>query len=110
MNRYPKLIPWYARKAGLPVELAEKLWRRASCEACEITGETKSNEYLKLSLDRFFDLLDAESSQNFAPASPFSWVWRHQRRMVAHSFGAANVTSRWWDSVWQRVRSPRLLV
>src|SRR5689334_15615564 len=105
MNRYPKLIPWYARKAGVPVEVAERLWRCASADACNLAGDTSSSAFHGLAMDRFLDLLDREGRNELACASPYSWLWRHQRRMLARSFGAANLTYRWWEQVAQRMRA-----
>ena len=34
----PKLLPWYARKAGVSLERAEALWRKAVREATLETG------------------------------------------------------------------------
>lgn len=111
MNRYPKLIPWFARKAGVSVELAEKLWRRASCEGRELAGDSTSSAFFSLTMDRFLDLLDKEARSDLDCASQYNWVWRQQRRMLARSFGAASLTYRWWDQVWQhmRARTPRML-
>lgn len=109
MTRYPKLIPWFARQAGVPVELAEKLWRRASCEGRELAGDSTSSAFFSLSMDRFLDLLDKEARSDLPCASQYSWVWRQQRRMLARSFGAASLTCRWWDQVRQRMRTPRML-
>ena len=34
----PKLLPWYARKAGVSLDRAEALWRKAVREATAETG------------------------------------------------------------------------
>ncbi len=41
----PKLLHWHARKAGVPVERAEALWRKALREATADTGWVGTSEF-----------------------------------------------------------------
>lgn len=110
MTRYPKLLPWLASKHGLPVELAENLWRLAFGEAIEMAGNTDSPEVHRFALERFIDLIEdeAQASDRAAPVPGTDWFWRHQRRMAVLSFSATNATCRWWDAFWKRTRTRQL--
>ena len=57
----PKLLPWIARKAGIGDELALKLWRRAAGESEELVGCCDSADYYRLAMERFIDLVEAET-------------------------------------------------
>ena len=68
----PKLLPWYARKAGVSIERAESLWRKAVREATERTGWVGNAEYWGEAMDIFRTLLNKEKSTLCAPSvSPF---------------------------------------
>lgn len=110
MTRYPKLLPWLARRHDLPVELAENLWRIALGEAVEATGVVTGPDVDRFALERFLDLLENEASGlgRMMPPPTTEWFWRHQRRMATLSFSATNATCRWWDAFWQRGRAQRL--
>ena len=41
----PKLLPWQARKAGVSLERAEALWRKAVREATADTGWVGTSEF-----------------------------------------------------------------
>lgn len=111
MTRYPKLLPWMARRFDVPVELAEKLWRRALGDAVELAGCTEGPEVYRFANERFLDLIEAESSGDTSstPAPGSDWFWRHQRRMAALSFTATNASCRWWNGVWQRAKRKQML-
>lgn len=110
MTRYPKLLPWMARRFDVPIELAEKLWRRALGDAVEMTACTDGPETSRLAIERFIDLIENEScgDECSTPAPGSDWFWRHQRRMAALSFAATNASCRWWDNFWQRSRGRQL--
>ena len=109
MTRYPKLLPWFARKAGIATELAEKLWRRASCDAREIVGNNNSSAFYNLTMDSFFELLEGESRNDISAASPYSWIWRYQKRMAAHSFSATQRSYLWWENFWRNLHATKRL-
>jgi hypothetical protein len=96
----PKLLPWIARKAGIPDELALKLWRRAAAEAEHAVGDAQSSDYFAALMDRFLTLVEAESGTSPLPQpEQTAWIWRYQRRMTAHSLTAAQSASRWWHNL-----------
>jgi hypothetical protein len=59
-DRPPKILPWLARKAGIPVELAEALWRQATQEAGHRHARG-SSAYWKMSTDGLLEKIAAES-------------------------------------------------
>lgn len=104
----PKLLPWIARKARIPEELALKLWRRAAGEAEERVGNADSSDYYGLAVERWLALVEDEACGRSADSTPASlgWMWRHQKRMVLHSLTASQSAYRWWDAFWRRARGP----
>lgn len=67
MMKAPKLLPWYARKAGVPLERAESLWRKAVRTATAETGWVGTSEYWGAAMDEFRRLLDAERATLCVP-------------------------------------------
>ena len=63
----PKLLPWQARKAGVSLERAEALWRKAVREATADTGWVGTSEFWGAAETRFRELLEAERSTLCAP-------------------------------------------
>lgn len=63
----PKLLPWYARKAGISDERAEALWRKAVCAATVETGWVGNAEYWGAAMDHFHRLLEKESATSCVP-------------------------------------------
>lgn len=63
----PKLLPWYAHKAGVPIDRAEALWRKAVRTATEGSGWVGKSEYWGLAMDEFRRLLEAEQATLCAP-------------------------------------------
>lgn len=74
----PKLLPWYARKAGVSVERAEALWRKAVRAATAETGWVGNAEYWGAAMDHFVRLLEQERSTLCAPPMQ-SYVRTHNR-------------------------------
>lgn len=105
MPHYPKLLPWFAQRANVPLELAEKLWRRAVGDAAELAGGAHGPDFNRFAIERFIDLLEDECRPGNDAAPTSDWFWRHQRRMAAHSFKAANLTCSVWDRFWKNFRS-----
>ena len=67
MMKAPKLLPWYARKAGVPIDRAEALWRKAVRTTTEDTAWVGSSEYWGLAMDEFRHLLETEQATLCAP-------------------------------------------
>lgn len=65
--RAPKLLPWYAHKAGVSLDRAEALWRKAVRSATEQTGWVGSSEYWGATMDEFRRLLAAEQATLCTP-------------------------------------------
>lgn len=63
----PKLLPWYARKAGVSDERAEVLWRRAVRAATAETGWVGNPEYWGAAMTHFQHLLAEEQATFCAP-------------------------------------------
>ncbi len=77
----PKLLPWYARKAGVSNERAERLWRKAVRVATERTGWVGNSEYWGEAMDAFRSLLSEEKTSLCTPqVTPLlrsqSRIWR----------------------------------
>ena len=60
MNRTPKLLPWFARKAGVSEERAATLWRKAIRQATADTGWVGNTEYWGEAMSNFLTLLEKE--------------------------------------------------
>ncbi len=60
MIKTPKLLPWYARKAGVPIERATALWHKAVREATAETGWVGNAEYWGEAMSRFVRLLEED--------------------------------------------------
>ena len=96
----PKLLPWYARKAGVPIERAEALWRKAVRKATVETGWVGTSEYFGAAVDNFLELLDDETATLCAPGMT-GLFRRHNRVMrlpltLMETFTSAGAT-------WQRL-------
>ena len=111
MTRYPKLLPWMAKRYDIPVGLAEKLWRRALGDAIELAGCTEGPEVCRFANERFLDLIESESDGDLttSPAPGSDWFWRHQRRMAALTFTATNASVCYWEKVWRKARLQRMI-
>lgn len=76
----PKLLPWYARKAGVSIERATALWRTAICEATAKTGWVGNTEYWGEAMHTFVELLEREQSTFCAPC--MMPLWRSHNRLL----------------------------
>jgi hypothetical protein len=103
MPTYPKMLPWLAKKAGVTVPVAEKLWRRAVGDAADFAGVATGPEFHRFALERFIDLLEDECCADVEASRCCDWYWRHQRRIAALSFRTANLGCAAWDRVWKRL-------
>lgn len=105
----PKLLPWFARKAGINEELARKLWRRACGEAELIHGRADGADYHAMCLSRFLSHLETEAltaEPLGGGASSYNWFWRQQTRMAQYNLATARSTFRIWQNLWQKLTVP----
>ncbi|NMG32998.1 hypothetical protein GRF61_00860 [Azoarcus sp. TTM-91] len=63
----PKLLPWYASKAGVSTERAAILWRRAVRQATADTGWVGNSEYWGAAMDSFLRQLEEEKNSRCTP-------------------------------------------
>nr|MBL8456786.1 hypothetical protein [Zoogloeaceae bacterium] len=63
----PKLLPWFARKAGVSEERAAVLWRKAVRQATAETGWVGNAEYWGEAMSNFLRLLEEEQTTFCAP-------------------------------------------
>ncbi|MBR0566426.1 hypothetical protein J5J83_09890 [Azoarcus sp. L1K30] len=96
----PKLLPWYARKAGIPLERANTLWRRAVREATIQTGWVGNSEYWGAANDIFLDLLEAEKTTLCSPC--VTPILRSQQRMWNMPLTAMEDMFKAMSANWQR--------
>ena len=75
----PKMLPWLAKKAGIPFARAEELWREAQRLATRNCAVVESPEYWKTATDHLRDLIAAEScTVPFAPLARLPvQLWLH---------------------------------
>ncbi len=67
----PKLLPWLARKAGVPLETACALWPLAEEKAAErLDGAEDENRYWQTALAIFCSLLSNPPTGNSGHHSP----------------------------------------
>lgn len=67
MMKTPKLLPWFARKAGVSEERAAVLWRKAVRQATADTGWVGNAEYWGEAMSNFLRLLEEEQTTFCAP-------------------------------------------
>jgi hypothetical protein len=84
LPKNPKLLPWLARKAGIPLHRAEVLWRAAQRHAAHVTGATETPAYWEAAMDRLLELVAAESLREDAA----SFGWRRWTRLNQHVWQA----------------------
>ena len=96
----PKLLHWHARKAGVPIERAEALWRKALREATADTGWVGTSEFWGAAEARFLELLAEEQSTLCAPH--VESFMRSQHRMGLMPLLAAEQVFSAMSANWQR--------
>ena len=77
LSHSPMLLPWLAKKAGIPVSRAEVLWRAAQRHAAHLTGEMDTHAYWSAAMDRLLELVAAERLREDAA----SFGWRRWTRL-----------------------------
>lgn len=102
----PKLLPWYARKAGVSIERATELWHKAIREATVETGWVGNSEYWGHATSAFQRLLEEEQSSLCAPrVTP---LVRSQNRLWRLPLTAMEDVCSAVSANWQRaMSSPR---
>lgn len=83
LDRGPKILPWLAHKAGIPLSRAETLWQAALRHAKTVTDEVETPAFWNAAMDSLLELVAAESLREDAAA--FGWrQWtRHHKRAWA---------------------------
>ena len=69
--RTPKILPWLARRAGVPIDRAEALWQDAVRETDRAGIAAESSDYWKATVNRLMAKLAAESQRR--RAAPFGF-------------------------------------
>ena len=104
----PKILPWIARKTAISDELALNLWRRAASEAEELAGNSDSDNYCHLAVDRFIDLCQDEGEKLGGIAdfgNRLHRITRYQDRIVQINLLAAKKAWRLWIAQWSSLLS-----
>jgi hypothetical protein len=78
--KYPMVLPWLARRAGVSDEVARELWAEAIRYATLKTGWVGTSEYWRVATERLLELLDDERIVSGKPGlSPLlqyeAWMW-----------------------------------
>ena len=68
---YPKMLPWLAKKSGIPEAAAQKLWIKALRAASAEAKVIESPQYWQAAVDHLRQNLAAEASRR--RAAPFGW-------------------------------------
>ena len=101
---YPKILPWLANQAGLPLARAEVLWSDALRHATKQSAIVESPQYWKLAVDRLIQLIAVESRE--LRAMPFGFgplvrlpaqLWLHGLTAQQAMLGIAANSARWWQ-------------
>jgi len=75
----PKLLPWYARKAGVSIDRADELWREAVRDAAETAGWVGNTEYCGEAMYGFIDRLEHERDAARYPSYVCSLTYSQSR-------------------------------
>lgn len=101
----PKLLPWLAKSAGIPLDRAEELWADAIRYATLKTGWVETPEYWKVAHDRLLKLVEAEALACHPPeVTP--WVMINAR-LGSLPLIAANGIALVWSATFGRLGQPR---
>jgi len=102
--KYPKILPWLASKAGVPVERAEALWGDALRYATRKAAVVESPEYWQQAVERLVDLLAAEARERRAMPFGLGPLVRLPARLWLHGLTAQQAMLRvtansacWWQ-------------
>ena len=80
-NRHPspKLLPWFANRAGIPISRANELWSEAQCYAAGFTA-ADSSSFHALALRQFHVRVDSEAVQLYTPWMLLAELWHWPQR------------------------------
>ncbi len=95
----PKLLPWYAAKAGVPLDRAEALWRKAVRKATAETGWVATPEYWEAAMSSFRTLLAEESKTLCAP--DLTTMVRRQSRIMRLPLTVAEAIAAAFAAHWR---------
>lgn len=109
----PKLLPWYARRAGISIERAEALWRKAVRDATADTGWVGNSEFWGATMDNFVALLAKERNTLCAPqmlpmVRSQNRIWRLSLLALEDLFSAMRAAAErsqrapWSRTLWHR--------
>lgn len=101
--KYPKMLPWMAKRAGVPLERAEVLWGDAVRYATRKAAVVESPEYWKLAVEQVIVLIAAEARELRAMPFGFGPLVRLPAQLWLHGLTAqqallrvaVNSASRW---------------
>ncbi len=99
--KFPKMLPWLAKSAGVPIARAEGLWADAIRYATIETGWVETPEYWKVAVDRLLELLQTEASTCHPPRLT-PWVTINMR-MASLPMIAANGIALAWSAAFGQV-------
>ena len=102
----PKMLPWLAKSAGLPIARVEELWADAIRYATIETGWVETPEYWKCAVNRLLELLEAEALA-YHPPEVTPWVMINMR-IGALPMTAANNIALVWSAAFGRINQNRL--
>jgi hypothetical protein len=98
---YPKMLPWQARKAGIPPSAAEHLWNEALRDATDECAVIESSDYWTSSVDHLLDRIATESQAR--RTAPFGWgsllrlparLWLHELTTIEAVISIGVTTAR----------------
>lgn len=96
----PKLLPWYAAKAGVSIDRAEALWRKAVRKATADTGWVATPEYWDATMNNFRTLLAEESKTLCAP--DLTSLVRHRSRVMRLPLTLVEALTAAFAAQWRR--------
>lgn len=96
----PKLLPWYAAKAGVSLDRAEALWRKAVRKATADTGWVATPEYWDATMKNFRALLAEESKTLCAP--DLTSLVRHRSRVMRLPLTLVEALTAAFTAHWRR--------
>lgn len=97
----PKMLPWLARSAGLPIERVEALWEEAKRHAAKKTGSIDTSAYFAAAQNRLLQSVQNEAVR-FHPPQMTPWILINTR-LGALPLVAANGFAKVWSAAWARL-------
>lgn len=102
--KYPKILPWLASKAGVPLARAERLWGETLRHATKYSTIVESPEYWQLAVDRLIELIALESRERRAMPFGFGPLMRLPAQLWLYGLTAQQAmldiaanSARWWQ-------------